>query len=44
MDPKTPQPATAPPAPKKFCQMCREQYDEEKDPYHLENCRDAQKP
>ncbi len=28
----------------KYCHLCGEQYDEEKDPYHLEACREAQKP
>ena len=28
----------------KHCVICGEDYSEEKDPYHLENCRDAQKP
>ncbi len=43
MDPKTaPEPTPDPVV--KFCQMCLENYDELKDPYHLENCRDARKP
>ncbi len=28
----------------KFCNLCGEMYSEEKDPYHLEGCRDAGKP
>lgn len=28
----------------KYCPMCQERYDEEKDPNHLEGCRDACKP
>lgn len=28
----------------KNCQMCLERYDENKDPNHLEWCRDARKP
>lgn len=26
------------------CPICGEQYDDDKDPYHLENCRDSIKP
>ncbi|MDD5301527.1 MAG: hypothetical protein PHS14_00345 [Elusimicrobia bacterium] len=28
----------------KYCPMCLERYDEQKDPNHLEGCRDARKP
>lgn len=28
----------------KNCPMCHERYDEEKDPYHLDACRDARIP
>lgn len=31
-------------APKKYCVLCHENYDEEKDPYHVDACRDALKP
>lgn len=29
---------------KKRCVLCGEQYDEEKDPYHVEACRESSKP
>lgn len=39
-----PKPTPAPKPIIKHCVLCHEDYDEVKDPYHMEGCRDARKP
>ncbi len=34
----------SPRLPRRICPVCGESYETEKDPYHLENCREAMRP